>query len=320
MSNSKTAGSRSVVIALQPEPQSAPLARAVVRELLAGSGVEALLDAAELCVSELVTNAVLHASTPLRLEVEVASQVVRLRVHDHSPNVPVLARHTSTASTGRGLALVAAIADAWGVEEHGADGKTVWCELTEGAAAQPNLDIDAVVAAWELSTADDVVSTPDLSRQNGAVSVVLLARYPVRLGLGLQEHYEAVVRECQLIAARRDDGLSGTPQRLLDLATLLAQRYNEELSDLARPDPRRVAAQVKDLPVVDLTYEVSPEQLERLQTWQQVLDDVDEFSARGDLLVPTIPPALAQLRSWALTEFVQQCAGASPRPWSGAPH
>lgn len=312
-----TAGSRSVVAALRPEPQSAPLARAVVRDLLTGSSAESMLDAVELCVSELVTNAVLHASTPLRLEVELASHIVRLRVHDRSPNVPVLARHTSTASTGRGLAMVAAVADSWGVEEDGQDGgKTVWCELTENGVAEPHTDIDAVVAAWELSTADDEAPGPAPSPKTGPVAEVLLANYPVQLGLGLQEHYEAVVRECQLLA-HRPEGRADTPQRLLDLASLLAQRYNQELSDLARPDPRRVTAQVKELPVVDLTYVVSPEQLERLQTWQQILDDVDAFSARGDLLVPTIPPALAQLRSWALSEFVRQCAGARPRPWAG---
>ena len=316
MSNSKAAGSRSVVTALRPEPQSAPLARAVVRELLSGSSAESMLDAVELCVSELVTNAVLHASTPLLLEIELASHVVRLRVHDHSPNVPVLARHTSTASTGRGLAMVAAMSDSWGVEEDGQDGgKTVWCELTKRGTAEPDTDIDAVVAAWELSTANDAAPDPAPNPQ-GPVSEVLLANYPVQLGLGLQEHYEAVVRECQLLA-HQPEGRPDTPQRLLDLASLLAQRYNQELSDLARPDPRRVTAQVKELPVVDLTYAVSPEQLERLQTWQQILDDVDAFSARGDLLVPTIPPELAQLRSWALSEFVQQCGGAPPRPWVG---
>lgn len=313
------AGARSVVTALRPDPQSAPMARALVRDLLSGSSAEAILDAAELCVSELVTNAVLHASTPLRLQVDLDTNVVRLSVHDRSPNVPVLARHTSTASTGRGLAMVAAIADSWGVEQDGQDGgKTVWCELSERGAAEPDMDIDAVVAAWELSTTDDAAPDPAPSPKTGPVAVVLLANYPVHLGLGLQEHYEAVVRECQLLAAHRPEGLTGTPQRLLELAALLAQRYNQELSDLARPDPRRVAAQVKELPFVDLTYEVSAAQLQRLQTWQQVLDDVDEFSARGDLLVPTIPPALAQLRSWALGEFVQQCAGAPPRPWPGS--
>ncbi len=318
MTRSKTSSARSVVTDLTPEPQSAPRARAVVREVLRGSRIESVLDAAELCVSELVTNAVLHAGTQIQLEVRYAASIVRLSVRDQSPNVPVLVRHTRTASTGRGLAMVAAVADAWGIDQHDGRGKTVWCELTERSASTPDLDIAAVVAAWELSTADDPLPVPDESaRTDTTTSDVVLQGYPVRLGQRLQEHYEAVVRECQLLAAPRQDSLPGMPERLLVLAVTLAQRYTEELSDLARPDPRRVAAHAHGLAVIDLTYDVSPEQLLRLRTWQQILDDVDDFSRRGDLLAPAIPHTLALLRGWALDQFARQSQGSTADPWDG---
>ena len=64
-------------------------------------------------------------------------------------------------------------------------------------------------------------------------------------------------------------------------------------------------------------YPLGPELMTRLRSWQQVLDDVDEFSRRGDLLAPTISAPLARLRTWALLEFVRQSAGAPPTPWPG---
>ncbi len=315
MGRSNSVGARSVVTDLAPEPQSAPLARAVVRSVLRGSPSEGLLDAAELCVSELVTNAVLHAGTAIQLEVGYAASVVRLCVRDESPNVPMLVRHTETASTGRGLAMVAAVADDWGVVQHNGSGKTVWCELGEHSPSTPDLDIAAVVDAWELSTADD--PPPAESSPDATTLPVLLQGYPVLLGQQLQEHYEAVVRECQLLAAPRPDALPGVPERLLEIALTLAERYTEELSDLARPDPRRVAAQARGLSVCDLAYGVSPQQLLRLRAWQQILDDVDTFSRRGDLLAPAIPQTLALLRGWAIDQFTRQSQGAVADPWDG---
>jgi hypothetical protein len=57
---------------LPSDARSATAARAFVRDVLSGSRLESVLDAAELCVSELVTNALLHAGTPMRLEVAPA--------------------------------------------------------------------------------------------------------------------------------------------------------------------------------------------------------------------------------------------------------
>ena len=154
MSSADCVRTQPVVAALEPVPQSAPRARAVVRDALAGSSAEAVLDLAELCVSELVTNAVLHAGTQLRLEVSIDVDRVRLSVSDQSGNAPVLTRHTRTASTGRGLAMVAAVADAWGVLDDPAGGKTVWCLLSDHRGADAELDITDVLDAWGLSAAD----------------------------------------------------------------------------------------------------------------------------------------------------------------------
>jgi anti-sigma regulatory factor (Ser/Thr protein kinase) len=83
---------------------------------------------ATLLVSEVVTNSVLHAGTPIRLRCGRSGGGVRIEVFDRSPQLPGLRHYDSVATTGRGLTLVSTLADAWGVEAE-AEGKTVWFHL-----------------------------------------------------------------------------------------------------------------------------------------------------------------------------------------------
>jgi anti-sigma regulatory factor (Ser/Thr protein kinase) len=81
-----------------------------------------------LVVSELVTNAVVHARTEIEVNVSVSADAIRIEVTDLGVDLP---RHwTSEDGTrGRGLPILEALGRAWGVVESGV-GKTVWCELT----------------------------------------------------------------------------------------------------------------------------------------------------------------------------------------------
>lgn len=311
------AARRTSVTELAPEPRSAPRARALVRELLSGTLDDGLVDRLQQCVTELVTNAVLHAGTPVRVQLHESRAGVRLEVHDGSTNVPVLSPHTPTASTGRGLGMVATLSDAWGVEVRGG-GKVVWCEISSVGAHTDGAHTDVqddVLAARGLSTDEANPVAPAAPPAPGQHPVILFG-YPVGLGQRLQEHYESVVRECQLVASPRAPGAAPLPPRLLELASFLAERYLTDLAQLARPDTRRIAAQSQGLESVDLDFWVSREELTLLVSGQRILDDVDEFAARGDLLAPTIAPDLALLRNWALREFLRQSEGAAPRPWS----
>ena len=104
-------------------------ARGTVRRLLEGWGLAGLGETAELCASELATNAVLHARSPVLLAVALLPDAVRVEVEDESPGVieagPLV---DDGAESGRGLAIVDALTESWGVEQHLA-GKTVWFEL-----------------------------------------------------------------------------------------------------------------------------------------------------------------------------------------------
>ncbi|MFG3015546.1 ATP-binding protein [Streptomyces cinerochromogenes] len=89
-----------------------------------------------LCATELLTNVIDHLGegTPVTVRVigTAASEGrTRIEVTDPEPRVsPVLMSATETEESGRGLALVDALAERWGVER-GPDRKTVWCELRD---------------------------------------------------------------------------------------------------------------------------------------------------------------------------------------------
>ena len=85
-------------------------------------------DDVQLVVSELATNAVVHAGTPFSVSISSDESVIRIAVSDGSVAPPVMRDVAPRAVSGRGLRLVAAVSGDWGVER-GPAGKTVWAEL-----------------------------------------------------------------------------------------------------------------------------------------------------------------------------------------------
>lgn len=120
---------------LPADTSSASAARRFVAERLASLDASELFDTAVLLVSELVTNAVLHARSAVRLEVARNGGRLRISVTDDSPYEPVVRDSFDLeAGTGRGLMLVEALAADWGTDA--ADGgKTVWVELERELSA-----------------------------------------------------------------------------------------------------------------------------------------------------------------------------------------
>jgi anti-sigma regulatory factor (Ser/Thr protein kinase) len=113
---------------LPPEPSSATRSRELARLQLAGLCSRDILDTTLLVVTELVTNAILHARTMMRLSIEVRPQCVRLGVEDHAAALPQRVQLDPHAITGRGLTLVEKLSSSWGVDSL-ASGKVVWSEI-----------------------------------------------------------------------------------------------------------------------------------------------------------------------------------------------
>jgi len=85
-------------------------------------------ETARLLVSELVANAVTHAETDVTLQLDFSDERLRVEVRDQADGQPQPRRPRRDELSGRGLMIVEALADRWGVEPT-PPGKTVWFEL-----------------------------------------------------------------------------------------------------------------------------------------------------------------------------------------------
>jgi anti-sigma regulatory factor (Ser/Thr protein kinase) len=110
--------------------RSAAVARALTERVLTGWGIADLIADAQVVVSELVTNALVHAGTSAELRLAHHHRSLRIAVVDHGPGTPDPHAPSEARIGGRGLQIVDAISNAWGVENITGDGKLVWAELS----------------------------------------------------------------------------------------------------------------------------------------------------------------------------------------------
>jgi GAF domain-containing protein/anti-sigma regulatory factor (Ser/Thr protein kinase) len=125
-----SAPSRSASLQLPAEPTApARLRRWLASQLRSWQVSEEVSDAAVLCASELATNALLHAGTPARVDIDLSPERLLVAVSDHGTRGSVTLTQTEALSSrGRGLGMVEALADAWGTDPTHR-GSTVWFEL-----------------------------------------------------------------------------------------------------------------------------------------------------------------------------------------------
>jgi hypothetical protein len=112
--------------------RAVPETRHALRRLLDDWGRPGRVETAELLATELVTNALVHTDRDAELTATVGPHKLRVEVRDCIARLPRGADGDETH--GRGLLLVASLADAWGVRAHGG-GKVVWFELVDGGDA-----------------------------------------------------------------------------------------------------------------------------------------------------------------------------------------
>ncbi|MFD7402697.1 ATP-binding protein [Streptomyces sp. NPDC059866] len=126
-------------LAFTAEPTEVAALRRVMRLHLSLWGLHEVTDEAQLCVSELASNVITHVGlgTPATLVVSMNGIHLRIEVHDPDTRaLPTLLDAKADAESGRGMALVDAVAARWGVQlSH--DRKVTWCELATGLTS-PN--------------------------------------------------------------------------------------------------------------------------------------------------------------------------------------
>lgn len=135
---------------LSADPRCVGEARRLTQRTLAAWGLDFLGDTACLLVSELTTNAILHARSAVEVVLQSQPTGVQVDVCDNSPLPPRVRHFSADAGTGRGVRLLDTLATDWGIEATTA-GKCVWFTLSDTApeaAAEWDFefDFDAVEA------------------------------------------------------------------------------------------------------------------------------------------------------------------------------
>jgi anti-sigma regulatory factor (Ser/Thr protein kinase) len=112
-----------------PAPEVIREVRAFVRDVLRSWGEEGCVAEAEVIVTELASNAVLHARSPFRVSLLLTGAEIKIAVRDASTVPPERVHGHTDRGGGRGISIVAALSDAWASDPEN-DGKTIWATLT----------------------------------------------------------------------------------------------------------------------------------------------------------------------------------------------
>jgi anti-sigma regulatory factor (Ser/Thr protein kinase) len=127
-------------VELEPAPSSVAAARRFAQAVLEAGGASDDDWTVTQIVSELATNAVVHAGSPFVVSISCDEARIRVSVTDRRPLARATVRRFSNQSTtGRGLRLVQSLGQAWGVDQTDT-AKTVWCELRRGAESTHDID------------------------------------------------------------------------------------------------------------------------------------------------------------------------------------
>jgi signal transduction histidine kinase len=118
---------------LPDDPESVPLARHLLNQLLGHWELDDFVDLASLLITELVANALRHVPGTCAVELSRRADVLRIVVVDTGPGMPDLLNPGLSSFGGRGLHIVSALATAWGTERLEDGCKAVWAEIATPA-------------------------------------------------------------------------------------------------------------------------------------------------------------------------------------------
>lgn len=192
-------------IPLEPAPSSVARARRWIVDACEQLGRTDLIECAELGVSELVTNAILHGEAPLSIRLRGTVQHPRIEIFDASHRPPVLPREPDSylaldevdeadlATSGRGLAMVAMSSTSWGASIERM-GKVVWFEPAR--APHENYP-EAVIVGGDRNPASDWTPLPDSM-------VLTLCQVDVPMFQSMLTQYANLRRELRLLSLAHD--------------------------------------------------------------------------------------------------------------------
>ncbi|WP_282792465.1 SpoIIE family protein phosphatase [Streptomyces sp. CC224B] len=288
-------------------PKSVAQARRFVRAALA-DGAPDLVGTAQLLVSELVTNAVLHACTDVEVSARVDGGTARVCVGDRRPDRRLLPQECPAyAGTGQGLALVERLASRHGVET-GEDGKTVWFELwSTGAPEQPG-GWGPAEPADGADSGSGSLSGPGSA--SGSAEQVTLIDMPGALYAASQQHRHTLLRETALALAAGCD--LGVPPDDLVTAHDMSNVISASVTTALRREPAG-----KEIP--SLPLRLPADAGEAVETLRRVLRRAEDAARDERLLTLPALPRNRVFHEWLFDQIVGQLAGGHATAWTVVP-
>jgi PAS domain S-box-containing protein len=283
-----------VDLVLPAEATSASQARRLLREALAEVEHDDAWADAEVAVSEIVTNALVHAGTPMRLRVLVGSPGLRVEVGDGNPHLPHSRDYSAVASTGRGLHVVGEVVDRWGAYPSGA-GKVVWFEIA--------------VAGHEV--AGNGEPPPPAT---DAVEIELI-NIPLLMHAAWQEHAAALLRELLLVRLDEDETALESHAAASDALSLLFEQI--PAPDLGtRPESIMAAATEPRVSRDRIVLSIPPSSTAHFELLDSALLEAVAMADAGALLCPPTQPEIQSMRRWLCEQVRVQARGGDGRAWA----
>lgn len=274
-------------------------ARLLIRDSLVAAGREDLVETAELMVSEIVTNALVHAATPIEVSFSFVGGGLRVEVTDGSPHKPTLRGYGPNAGTGRGIMLLEELVDEWGVVPDD-PGKTVWFQI-----------------ATQSDAADR--SPAPAARPRGAEEVVNveLIDVPLLLHEAWRQHAESLLREYLLASLdlhTTEDPIAVHAQASDAIALLAEHIPASGLTD--DPDQVLVTATEPRVTCSKVEVPVPVRSVGNFATLERTLLTALDMVEGGALLTPPTQPEVQGLRAWLCHQVISQSHGGKAAAWS----
>lgn len=315
-------------IALAPGPRSVQDARRWVVRRCRDLGRPELAECAEVGVSELVSNALLHGSTPIQVGMAGTTAHPRVEVRDASTDAPrigagagatLLGEHLhddALLTFGRGLGIVARVSRAWGADIDDG-GKVVWFEPAE--------DVEDV-ATEGVVTGLTGQAERRRALDRAGVRTFVLHGVPLRLHVAFVRHYRELRREVRLLALAHASTYP-LARDLSELFTVLdAPAYDglllaaADIADAADPAAHDHADADADADTtVDLRVDLTRGVAAELNHLAELLEAADVFCREERLLSLARDREQRRFQRWFLEELEAQGSGAAPRRWDEAP-
>ncbi|HET8960704.1 ATP-binding protein [Nocardioides sp.] len=264
-----------------------------------------LSECAELGVSELIGNAILHGERPVRMRVRGTPEHPRIEVSDASPQPPLLPDPSShhpinddpLITFGRGLDIVARCSDAWGADIDD-QGKVVWFVP---ATAIRSEGVEGVITG---SDRDRPEQTPPDHHVHVEVREV-----PLRTLHASQTQWSELRREVRLLSLAHEDDYplaKSLSELFADIDRILREGIHSDSIETA------LAAGAA---TTDLRVNVPEASAETIEQFLDLLDLADEFCQKQRLLSLARTPEQRRFQRWLFGEFVRQQRGEPPQPW-----